>query len=533
MKKLFTAKRTWLIIIVLIAIAGWFWWGSQNDGLPASVETGLVERGEVIEVISETGYVQSKQAIDMAFERGGRISQMMVKEGSVVLQGDVLLALDSAAAATEVSAANARLQAEQARLQELLSGADSNSLAITQAGVLAAETALENAQRQLTEVTAQQDQLVANAEKTLRTAGLQAYLVSSERENSDYTYAAPTISGTYTGNEEGFYKLALYASGATFGSSYRVTGLGSNTDSVSVVNPSPLGSDGLFIQFPANFAKGTQWEVPVPNTRSAVYSMNKNAYQSVLEGRALAIATAQSAVQSATAALAQTQSQLTQVAGSARSERVAAQQALIEQMRSALTSTQLQYDNLTLRAPFSGVVSKLHAEVGEVVAATAPALSIISPAEYELVVSISEVDIAEISLGDKAQIHFDAYDGDTFTAHVSSIAPSAELVDGVRVFKITLDFDETDIKIRGGLSADIDITTAEKTAVIAVPTRAIYEDKTGKFVRAIDAEQNITIVRLKTGLRGTNGMTEIISGLSGGEKIITFADDSALAQLEK
>lgn len=493
----------------------------------------MVQHTDVIEVISETGYVEAAQAVDMAFERGGRVAQLSVQAGTSVSEGDVLLALDDSVATADLAAADARLQAEQVRLQELLHGADANSLAVAQSAVTAAQTTLDNAQRNLQEVTDQQNQQVESAQETLRSSGLQAYLVSKERENSDYSYAAPTISGTYTGTAEGKYEAELYASAAPSGYSYRVSGLGSNTGSVSTVNPQPLGDDGLFIQFPNNFAKSTQWEIPVPNTRSAVYSTNLNTYQSATEGRSVAIANAESAVAAARAGLQQAQSQLTQSASSARGERVAAQRALVRQMQAAVDSAQVQYDNLTLTAPFSGIVTDTHTQVGEIVSATAPAISLISPDQYELTVAISEVDIAEVSVDDKAQVQFDAYEGDIFHAHVASIAPNAELVDGVRVFNITLHFDETSEKIRAGLSADIDITTAVKERVLAIPTRSIYEDEKGKFVRVISPEQAINIVRVKTGLRGTNGLTEIVSGLTGGENIITFADDGALAQLEK
>ena len=533
MKKFFKKKRYWIITLISIGVVSWWFLGRADGGILASVETGVVERGEVVEVVSETGYVQAAQSVDMAFERGGRVVELLVMEGKDVEAGDVLMRLDGAAAQADLFSAFARLEAEQVRLQELLAGADANSLAVTQSSVLSSQTALANAKRNLEEVTAQQNQLVASAERTLRTSGLQAYLVSSERENSDDSFSAPTVTGIYNSEEEGVYRIKLYNSGTPSGSSYRVEGLESGSGAVSTVSPVAVGTRGMFVQFPDNFAARTEWEIPVPNTRSANYLTNFNNYNSILEGRDVAIATAENAIKSAESALNQGQTQLTQVSGSARDERVAAQRALVRQMQASVQSAQVQFDNMTLTAPFAGVVTDVYTEVGQIVSATAPAVSLISKGQYELIVSVSEVDISEISQGDKAEVHFDAYDDDYFQAHVERISPNARLVDGVRVFEITLVFDDVNEKIRDGLSADIDITTAKREDAIVIPTRSIYEDADGKFVRILTETETVELRRIETGLRGSDGKTEVVFGLSGGETIITFASEEDIIQIEK
>lgn len=533
MKKFFSLKKTWLLIAILVVVGWWLYISSAASSIPDSIETGLVETGDVVEVVSETGFVQAMQSVDMAFERGGRVVEIVVQEGSVVQEGDVLVRLDATTAAADLASAVARLEAEQVRLRELVSGADANSLAVTESGVVSAQTALANAKKNLAEVTAQQNQLVANAKKTLLTSDLRAYLVEGERENSNDSFLAPVISGTYASEQEGVYRLEVYSSDARSGASYRVSGLGTGVHSVSTVSPTPLGAHGLFVQFPSSFAKRTRWEVPIPNTRSATYVTNLNTYNAVLESRDVAIAANESAVEAAQGAVNQGQTQLTQVASSARDEKVAAQEALVRQMQAAAASAQAQYNNMTLIAPFSGVVTSVFTEVGQIVTSGVPAVSLISQGQYELIVSISEVDIAEISVGDEARVHFDAYDDDFFRARVERISPSAKLIDGVRVFEVTLVFDEVSEKIRDGLSADIDITTARREEVISIPTRSIYEDADGKFVRSITSNEEVQEIRIETGLRGSDGKTEVVSGLSGGETIITFASEDDIAELEK
>lgn len=533
MKKFLLTKKYLAVFSLLIIFGGWYFFYSKSDPILESIETGVVKRGDVVEVVSETGFVKATQSVNLAFERGGKVSGVLVETGAVVSQGQPLATLDSTTALSDLKSAEASLTAERARLQEMLAGADENSLAVAESALATANTTLANAKQNLTEITTQQNQLVANAEKNLRTASLQAYLVAGEQENSSYSFVAPTISGIYTGAEEGVYKLELYNSEALSGASFRLSGLEGGVGSVSTVNPTPLGTRGLFIQFPDNFSKRTSWEIPIPNTRSGSYLTNQNTYKAVLDGRSVAVTAAENAVRVAEATVKQSQANLNQVVSGVRPEQITAKEASVRQMEEAVAVSKKQLENLTLTAPYVGIVTDVNLEVGQIVGGATPVMALTANSQFELKVLISEVDIAEMSVGDEASVKFDAYDDLEFKAHVTQIAPKAELVDGVRVFPVTLVFDEADEKIREGFSADIDITTAKREGVISIPTRAIYQDTTGKYVRTLDEKGKTAIIYIKTGLRGSDGNTEILEGLNGGERIITFAPSDALKQLEK
>lgn len=525
------SKKYWILAGVIFAGLGTWFFVSSSTKDTDGIETSLVSKGEVVEIVSETGYVLPAQSVALAFERGGRVMDIPVTEGVYVEEGDVLIQLDASQQEADMTTAYARLQAEQLRLKELQNGADSSSLAVTKSTVDAALVAVENAKRNLAEVISQQNQFVTNAEKTLRSSGLQAYLTSEEREDSDLVYTAPTITGTYDSDIEGVYALELYNSAAASGASFRYTGLESGTQSVSTVNPGTLGTRGLYIQFPDNFAKSTLWEVPIPNTRSSSYLANLNAYKAVVDARNIAIANAQNAVEAAEAALAQTNSQFMQASGSARDEKIAAQQALVKQMEAAVSVAQVAYDNTMIRAPFSGIVTSIKTEKGEIIASSVPVVSLISSENFELVVNISESDIKEVTIDDTASVILDAYDDLVFEAQITRIAPNAVVVDGVRVFEVRLQFTREDELIRSGLSADIDINAALRTDVLAVPSRAVVEKEDGKFVRTF-VNNKIEYIPVQVGLRGSNGMVEIVGGLTVGQSIITFINTVTLEKLE-
>jgi multidrug efflux pump subunit AcrA (membrane-fusion protein) len=99
-------------------------------------------------------------------------------------------------------------------------------------------------------------------------------------------------------------------------------------------------------------------------------------------------------------------------------------------------------------------------------------------------------------------------------------------VDGVPVYEGTVLFTDTDTRIRSGMTATVTIIVGQKTDVIAVPTDYIREDKVLQkyFVNVVsDIDDNkIREQEVKIGIRGSDGMTEIINGLVGGETLTSI-----------
>ncbi len=533
MKSILRRKLLWVGILLVLSVMLWIFWLTREAERKKFdvLELGVVEHGSVIEILSETGVVRSVQSVSLAFERGGRVAEIYHKAGDTVEEQSILIALDTTELQSEVTLARARLDAEQLRLAELEHGADNASLFVTETAVASARATLANAERSLKEMTALHNQLVINAEKVLRSSGLQAYLFGGEQGSGSYD--SPTITGVYSGEEEGVYIIELYNSAASSGSSFRVSGLEIGVGNVSTIAPVQIGTRGLYVQFPSGFPARTMWEIPIPNTRSSSYLTNLNAYRGVIETRNVAVTNAQNAVSAAEASLNQALAQQAQMKSANRFERVEAQRTMVGQMSVLVAQAEATLNKAYLRSPFAGIVAIVNTEVGQIVAPNVPLVSMHSEASYELAVEISEVDIAEVTIGDYATVTFDAFEDLKLTAVVTKVAPSATVVSGPRTFTVTLSPLEQNTRLRNGLTAKMDITTAVRDTVIAVPSRAVYEGKDGKFVRYITREREIATLPVTTGLRGTNGMTEILSGLRGGEEIIMFASEKDLERIMK
>jgi RND family efflux transporter MFP subunit len=517
-----------LILIVALVLFFLFRGGDELEG----IETQVAAYRTVALVVSETGSVTPSEEAALSFLQPGRITEIFVVEGDQVSRGDPLIAIDDTAQYAERLAAEARVRAEEARLTELVTGTRDVDIEAQVAAVEAAEIALENARDNLERVQSQQDTLLGNARAALLSNDLEAHLTEGGREGTDFDFSPPTISGTYTSAEEGEYVIALYRSNAASNYSFTYEGLEDGTGEVSTTEPQPLGTRGLYIEFPDDFARGNniEWTIRVPNERSATFVTQQNALRAAEEARESAILAAKGSADGAEASLAQAEATLRATRAATREERIAAQAATVEQMRASLEAVAYAHESATLRAPFSGTITEILAHVGEVSGST-PALRLISDNELEVEVEIPEADIADVSVGDRATITFDAYNDLTVEADVSYVASSASIRETVPSFPVRIVLSDIDERVRAGLSADVEIRAAERENVLAVPARAIFQEDGVAYVRTFE-DGELEKVAVTTGLRGTDGFVEITSGLAEGDEVVIFIESARLAELE-
>jgi len=315
------------------------------------------------------------------------------------------------------------------------------------------------------------------------------------------TSIAPKVFGSYSGNEEGSYNLEIYASSGSSGASVQFTGLESGVAPVTVDNRVALGTKGLYIQFPtAKEYINTKWTIPVPNNRSSSYASLKNAYDTAVAGRNVAVGNAGSA------------SVLLQA-------RIDQAQASVNQIYSAITRRKIL-------APFAGTISSVGLKTGEstigISKDTSPGVSMLATDQYKVVIKIPEIDVARVSPNTPVSVNLDAYGSDVnFAGTLTTINPAETIVDGVPVYEGTVLFTDKDSRIRSGMTATVTIKIGEKNGVLAVPGSYIREDKVARkfFVDVVNPEDNkkTSEREVKEGIRGSDGMTEITSGLSAGE----------------
>ncbi len=207
----------------------------------------------------------------------------------------------------------------------------------------------------------------------------------------------------------------------------------------------------------------------------------------------------------------------------------------VDETRAGIQTIQNQLKKYALTSPIDGFIIKKNFDKDETVQAMIPVVTIMKGNAIEITANISEADIAKIKLGQKATVTFDAFPSDKiFVAKVIKIDPAATVIQDVVYYATTFsilknennqELTELSQKMRVGMSADLDILTAEKNNVLAIPIQAVKEINGGKYVEILtkkDTKEKVEKVKVKTGLSGDDGLVEIISGLKDEDEIITF-----------
>lgn len=240
---------------------------------------------------------------------------------------------------------------------------------------------------------------------------------------------------------------------------------------------------------------------------------------------------------------------------------VAVAKAQVSAARAQVTAANDSYDealvaedDLTVTAPCSGQVYSLDIEVGDSVStsggsstgttgtsaanaiggsttttSSSGAPVVIAP-EQPLVVhlTVNEVDLPSLEVGQRADISFDAFSDITATGKVYEIADEGTSSSGVVTFDVYLSIDKADPRLRVGMSSAATIVTDIASNVLVVSNSAVQSDGDGGYYVLVMASgaTEPTQVTVETGL-ASDTQTEILSGLAEGDTVVTQTIDSS------
>jgi HlyD family secretion protein len=192
-----------------------------------------------------------------------------------------------------------------------------------------------------------------------------------------------------------------------------------------------------------------------------------------------------------------------------------------------LLSAQANYystQNSTVVAPISGQISNLSIATGSGVSAnnplapSSPTLIIGRVGTTEIMVSVGETDINKISIGQNAEVKFDAIENKIYKGLVERYDENGLVTQGVSKFNVYITVTNPDENLKSGMNADVDILTKNLTNVLAVPNAAIKPYQKGRAVR-VQRNNKIEYLPVKTGIKGKE-YTQILEGITEDQEII-------------
>jgi cobalt-zinc-cadmium efflux system membrane fusion protein len=186
-------------------------------------------------------------------------------------------------------------------------------------------------------------------------------------------------------------------------------------------------------------------------------------------------------------------------------------------------------------APISGTITQRQIGVGqyinsEAAGASSPVFTITDLSTVYLIANVREVDSPLMHLGLPLEVHVLAHPHRVFKGKISWVAPSID--PNTHRLAVRADVENPDGALKPGMFANFSIITGDASMAPAVPSEAIvYEGERARVWVGGDAD-TLALREIRTG-RISNGMVEVLAGLSAGEKVVTsgtvFIDRAAKA----
>ncbi|MBW4644371.1 MAG: efflux RND transporter periplasmic adaptor subunit [Goleter apudmare HA4340-LM2] len=421
------------------------------------VLTQPVERQNLVITISANGTVKPERLINLSPKNSGILKSLLVKEGDIVKQGQIVAYMDDSNLRGQLISAQGQLAQAQANLQKAQAGNRPQDIGQAQAQLDEAQANLRKAQ------AGNRSQDIAQAQAQLQNT--QAALRQAEdnfRRNQD-----------------------LYNTGVI---------------SLQTLNQSRADRDSA--QATVNAAQqalGLQKAGTRPEEIEQA--------QAVVKQRQQALALLKAGTRQEDVAVAR--AQVTSARGS------------LTNIQAQINDTVIRapFDGVVTRkyADPGAFVTPTTAS-SDVSSATSSSIVALASTN-EVVANLAETNISKISLGQKVTIKADAHPRKTFEGKVKQIAAQSVVSQNVTSFEVRVTVTDPESLLRSGMNVTADFQVGQLDNALVVPTASVVrrERSTGVFVLGADGQPVFT--RIETGVT-VNNFTEVKSGLQGNERVL-------------
>lgn len=166
----------------------------------------------------------------------------------------------------------------------------------------------------------------------------------------------------------------------------------------------------------------------------------------------------------------------------------------------AVDDAKVSLDRCTIKTPIDGIVISRQADVGRTVAASlnAPTLFTIvnDLTKMQINAAVAEADIGNVEVEQAVNFTVDAFPGRQFRGRVSQIRNSPKTNQNVVTYETIIDVRNADLKLKPGMTANVSIVVAQRTATLRVPNSTLR-------IRIPESLQSKVIAEAKPGSPAT------------------------------
>jgi len=520
-------KRVWLILLVVLVVlcgGGMFALtrvlGSMRK--PPAAKDVVVERGNLIVSVVESGTVDAVKVVEIKSRVAGRVKKLWVEEGDEVSAGQLIATIDPQE--TEL-----RVEQDEAQLRGAQAGVARATIEIEQRRVLA-KTALEKARARLAQLEKElqiQPTLTKSSIESAQTAYNSAVqtrdLLVNTSQLNERTQTQNAVDEANTNYEQAKREFdrqkGLRASGYVADRDVELA-----RQQLDLAQTRLQGArDRLGRLDGQQDLERRQAEERVRQAKADLDRAMANRIQDDVKRKEYETAVA--TVREAEIGLRDVE-----VLQKGRAQG----QATVDQLRSVVNDSRRQLGETEIRAPIAGVIAKRLIQEGELVSSLSsfssgtPIVRLEDRRRMIVKLDINEIDAAKLKLGMKAKVDVDALPDDTMEGQVTKIAPASKIAAAatgaqpVVKFEVEVTLDKSQAGLKSGMSAKCTMDTLRIENVLRVPVEYLGQDTEGAFlmIKPDPKKKDAKATReaVVPGVR-TNTFVEIKSGATEGQKL--------------
>ncbi len=525
-KAIFRHKIISAIIILLIVAGGYFGYKRLNNKAIVRYVLAAVEKGTIIVSVSGTGQVSASDQIDIKPKVSGDVINVNVKNGQEVKKGAVIVELDRGEAQKTVDDAEIDLENAQISLAQAKENAESDI-----------KKTYENGFNEVINVFSDLPDVMS---------GLRDVLFSDDFSgvngswNLDFLLHYPGFgnSNNPISSTESIYYNSYHEAKKLYEKNfedYTLVSRSSDKSKIKSLIDETYQTTGIVAEAVQNTSNLLQSYKKFLTNQDLTVSSIVTAYISDLNSYTTKI-------NSHLTNLLSYKETIEEASSDSDPYGIRSKELSLEQKETALQEAKESLAECSVYAPFAGVVAEVNVKKDDSVS-TATTLTTLITSEKIAEVSLNEVDVANVKVGQKVTLTFDAIEDVSITGEVLSVDTVGEVSQGVVSYGVKIGLDTEEERVKPGMSVTADIITDIKQDVLVLPNSAVKSQGNSKYAELVEASDDIKQNLLasvsgislssspkqqsiETGL-SNDSYTEIVSGLEEGDIVVSSTVSSS------
>ncbi|MDD4287446.1 MAG: biotin/lipoyl-binding protein [Candidatus Peribacteraceae bacterium] len=542
-----------MAVVIVLGSSYFVFANGSSETSTVTTDLAIVERRNIVTSVKATGTVTFANEQQLKFNTKGTVARVSVKEGDTVKKGQVVAELDHTSAQADVTQAYLAISASRLQLEQLIADREGDALT-AQNVVNSAQRAVEQAQTDLEKTRATELQSYGSTAQDIL-IGSEKLLDSFYGVLTNDASARPPSDITTLEIERLLYRdwtlkdqvELSFREGVNQAATMRQHyGTQLNTEKDAYVVEHALRDARNLAETLQRLGEQTynmmqgastdsiEFTVDELNTLRTTVNTNRSTAAGLVEDAQTAQANLVALTNEESMPSTTLQTKEDTLATNKESEivkqldmqstlksldiQIKLKENEISQKAASITKLQKSLEDYQIKAPFDGKVRRVDYQVGDNLLADAAEdqYIVLENRDYTVVtILLDQVEIVRVKAGLPATITLDAIENRVFTGSIFEIDPTPVESSGVVSYNVDLRIPTpTDITILSGMTTAVEIETARKDNVLAVPSLAIKWTNGKAAVQTASGESRA----VETGV--TDGKyTEILSGAEEGDSV--------------